>query len=85
MMQKIQDFDLYYDGIGLIELITVLLTSSLVVLKVLGFLQCSWFKVLLPSTGFLIVIVLQIIKMITDYDREEMKNARTNRKISKKF
>ena len=79
-----KDFDLWTDGIGLIEYITVYLTMSLIVLKVLGMLNWSWFKVLLPSTGFLIIFTLQLIRLVLIYDKEK-NSGRVNSKDTKKI
>lgn len=79
-----KDFDLWTDGIGLIEYITVYLTMSLIVLKVLGMLNWSWFHVLLPSTGFLVIIILQLIRLVLKYDKE-CNNGRVSPKDTKKI
>ena len=79
-----KDFDLWTDGIGLIEYITVYLTMSLIVLKVLGMLNWSWFHVLLPSTGFLLIIILQLIRLVFEYDKEH-NNERVSSKNKKKI
>ena len=79
-----KDFDLWTDGIGLIEYITVYLTMSLIVLKVLGMLNWSWFHVLLPSTGFLVIIILQLIRLVLEYDKE-CNNGRVSSKNTKKI
>lgn len=79
-----KDFDLWTDGIGLIEYITVYLTMSLIVLKVLGMLNWSWFHVLLPSTGFLLIFILQLIRLVFEYDKEH-NNGRVSFKNKKKI
>ncbi len=79
-----KDFSLWTDGIGLIEYITVYLTMSLIVLKVLGMLNWSWFKVLLPSIGFLLIFILQLIHLVLEYDKEHNSNGRVSSKNKKK-
>ena len=79
-----ENFDLWTDGIGLIEYITVYFTMSLIVLKVLGMLNWSWFYVLLPSTGFLLIFILQLIHLVFKYDKE-YSNGRVSSKDTKKI
>ena len=61
----------YNRNVGLLEFITVLVTMSLIVLKVLGMSDYSWFKTLLPSIGFLIVFLLQTIHLCFFYRRKD--------------
>lgn len=66
-----KDFNFWIDGIGLLEFITVIITMSLIVLKVLGMSDYSWLKTLLPSIGFLIIFLLQIIHLYFLYRRKD--------------
>lgn len=66
-----KDFNFWIDGIGLLEFITVIITMSLIVLKVLGMSDYSWLKTLLPSVGFLIIFLLQIIHLYFLYRRKD--------------
>lgn len=76
-----KDFNFWIDGIGLLEFIIVLVTMSLIFLKVLGMSDYSWVKTLLPSIGFLIIFLLQIIHLYFSYRRKD--NERFNSKSEK--
>lgn len=69
-MNNIKDFDFWEDGIGLIHLISIYLSISFIVLKVLGMVQWSWLTVLSPCVGFLIIITLRLLQLLIEYKKK---------------
>ena len=64
-----RDFKIWQDGIGLAELIIIYVTMCFIVLKVLGMVDWSWIKVLLPTAGFIILICIKTIHWAIKYSK----------------